>query len=44
VSEVIADLEAGLGVRLLGRGSLGIESTVYGEASVVKVASVDAGS
>jgi DNA-binding transcriptional LysR family regulator len=32
VSEVIADLEAGLGVRLLDRGPQGIEPTVYGEA------------
>jgi DNA-binding transcriptional LysR family regulator len=32
VSEVIADLEAGLGVRLLDRGPQGIEPTVYGDA------------
>jgi DNA-binding transcriptional LysR family regulator len=32
VSEVIADLEAELGVRLLDRGPQGIEPTVYGEA------------
>ena len=32
VSEVIADLEHALGVRLLDRGSRGITPTVYGEA------------
>lgn len=32
VSEVIADLEHGLGVRLLDRGPRGIAPTVYGEA------------
>ena len=32
VSEVIADLEHGLGVRLLDRGRRGIAPTVYGEA------------
>jgi DNA-binding transcriptional LysR family regulator len=32
VSEVIADLEHALGVRLLDRGARGIEPTVYGEA------------
>ena len=32
VSEVIADLEHGLGVRLLDRGPQGVEATVYGRA------------
>lgn len=32
ISEVIADLEHGLGVRLLDRGPLGVEPTVYGRA------------
>jgi DNA-binding transcriptional LysR family regulator len=32
VSEVIADLEHGLGVRLLDRGPRGVELTVYGRA------------
>jgi DNA-binding transcriptional LysR family regulator len=32
VSEVIADLEHGLGVRLLDRGPQGVEATIYGHA------------
>src|SRR5262245_11336614 len=32
VSEVIADLEHALGVRLLDRSPLGIEPTIYGSA------------
>jgi|SRR5579871_1056626 len=32
VSEVIADLEHGIGVRLLDRGPHGVEATVYGRA------------
>src|SRR5499426_4307779 len=32
VSEVIADLEHGLGVKLLDRSSQGVEPTIYGHA------------
>src|SRR5262245_59333670 len=32
VSEVIADLEHALGVRLVDRGSKGVEPTIYGQA------------
>jgi DNA-binding transcriptional LysR family regulator len=32
VSEVIADLEHALGVRLLDRGAQGVEATIYGDA------------
>src|SRR6266545_4406382 len=32
ISEVIADLEHALGVRLVDRGAQGVESTIYGDA------------
>jgi DNA-binding transcriptional LysR family regulator len=34
VSEIIADLENALGVRLLDRGPQGVEPTKYGEALI----------
>src|SRR5262250_2470747 len=40
VSEVIANLEHALGVRLLDRGAQGIEPTVYGDALLTRSVAV----